>query len=114
MLRAMFVALIVLTGLLAKHAFADVPKEFCPKGCEYLVRNHSGTYPDDRERAAGHWQCYDGTASVACTFVRGNDIRKYRDVYRPGSLQSCLDKCPTKLGRPEYSCARLCEASFSK
>jgi hypothetical protein len=52
------------------------------EGCDYLVQNFSGSYPDEKERM--NWECYDqkSTFSIACTYVRGDDILKYSDVYR--------------------------------
>lgn len=64
-------------------ARSDVPPVLCGKApCDYLVRGFSGTYPNERDRI--NWQCYDrnSTISIACTFVRGDEIRKYSDVYR--------------------------------
>jgi hypothetical protein len=66
----------------SEQAKSEVPAVLCGSGCDYLVKDFSGTYPDERERV--NWECYDreSTVSIACTFVRGNDIRKYSDVYR--------------------------------
>jgi hypothetical protein len=96
---------------------ADVPENLCPASkCEYLVRNHSGTYPDERERAAGHWQCYDEDtkASIACTFVRGDAIERFSDVYRRTGGQSsataqwnfCLTSCPQSM--LAHECNEMC------
>ena len=98
-------------------SIADVPASLCASNnCEYLVRSHTGTYPDERERAAGHWQCYDERTkmSIACTFVRGDAIRQYSDVYRRsaggGSVRAqwnyCVTSCPQSM--LAHQCNEMC------
>lgn len=109
------VAGICVSGLLtAASVHAEVPPTLCPPdACEYLVNGFSGTYPSERERADGHWQCYDQESkiSIACTFIRGDDIRKYSDVYRRGSSSSsarfdfCRSSCPDRMSD---QCWRIC------
>jgi hypothetical protein len=111
MLRTLSVSLFAIT--LANQAVAGVPVALCGSGgCEYLVNNFSGTYPDERERV--HWECFDRStlASVSCSFVRGNDIRKYSDVYRKrsGSQHSCFEQCWAE-NQPGSVCAMRCRAN---
>jgi hypothetical protein len=92
---------------------AEVPSNLCPANrCEYLVKNYSGSYPDEHERAAGHWQCYDENTkvSVACTFVRGDAIKGYSDVYRRGggSPSARFDFCSTGCPLGPAECTRRC------
>jgi hypothetical protein len=64
-------------------ALADAPPTLCgARGCDYLVRNHVGSYPSEKERS--QWECYDAKSkmSISCAFIRGDKIRNYSDVYR--------------------------------
>jgi hypothetical protein len=49
--------------------------------CNFRVRNFNGSYPNEKERV--NWECFDQSSkiSISCTFVRGDDILKYSDVY---------------------------------
>ena len=108
---------LALTILSTFPARSDVPSTLCgQEGCDYLVRSGSGTYPDEKERI--NWDCFDARTkvSIACTYVRGDDIRKYSDVYRRKSTPSdsaqkqyCLAGCKY-LPDPDAcrrNCARL-------
>jgi hypothetical protein len=66
---------------------------------EYAVSAARGNYPPEAERT--YWSCYDSASkvSVACSYVRGENIKKFDYVYRqlqgnpqddrPGQLQKC-------------------------
>jgi hypothetical protein len=91
--------LLVLTLAGLVPAAADVPSTLCgSNGCEYMVQGFSGSYPDERERI--NWECYDQrtTYSISCTYVRGNDILKYSDVYRKRPVQTGGQQNPPGLG----------------
>jgi hypothetical protein len=72
------------------RAIAEVPSILCgPNECQYLVNDGVGNYPTEEDRV--EWECYDTNSkvSIGCTFVRGDDIYKYSDVYkkRPSNYQ---------------------------
>jgi hypothetical protein len=121
MLRILLSLLCALSPWFAVYpAVADVPDTLCgAAGCEYLVKSFSGSYPDEKERV--NWECYDESskASISCTFVRGDDILNYSDVYRkqssssssldtgPGSLYKALKNMP-KPSSAGVDCKRKC------
>jgi hypothetical protein len=99
-------------------AQAEVPAHLCaPERCEYAVKNWVGQYPSDSERAAGKWHCFDkdSKVAIACTFIRGDKIYSYSDVYREGTsassrLNYCYQLCRTpafdafERGACEFHC----------
>lgn len=104
-------------------ALADPPPEtLCGAGCEFLVEDFIGRYPDNAERAAGKWQCWDEIAksSIACTFIRGKDIEKFSHVYRKneavgGGIDSCFANCMIS-GSDMFNspCASSCRLRFNR
>jgi hypothetical protein len=61
---------------------ADAP--LCKlQNCEYLVRSGVGSYPPNGPER-GRWECHDQKTGISlnCSFVRGDDIKGYADVYR--------------------------------
>jgi hypothetical protein len=94
------VVIVVALAVGQLSAIAEVPS--CSE-CEYLVNNFSGSYPSERERV--NWECFDRSSkiSIACTFVRGDDILKYSDVYRKRTSLT-TDRPPLfrDITRPEF------------
>lgn len=113
------VILALLLAVSTQAAYADVPENLCPPAdCEYLVKDFSGQYPSDEERAKGYWQCYDAKSktSVACTFVRDNAIEKYSDVYRIARSGGAQYKyCIATCGRlTDYMSQVYCKSDCCK
>ncbi|WP_145927547.1 hypothetical protein [Bradyrhizobium neotropicale] len=100
-------------------ASGEVPPTLCPpNACEFLVQNFSGTYPSERERARGQWNCWDQNSktSIACTYVHGDDIQQYSDVYRKKNGEgACNAKCnalhPNSFDAGFDYCLKACELS---